>query len=95
MCVKQENDDELEVAEDEEDLEDESPENVEQIQLLKRELANLEQQTLNAKHEIEQWKRESKMLENMMKRPTLNNEMLSDIASDVMSRRDESVRKIF
>jgi hypothetical protein len=95
MCVKQENDDELEVAEDEEDLEDESPENVEQIQLLKRELANLEQQTLNAKHEIEQWKRESKMLENMMKRPTLNNEMLSDIASDVMSRRDESVRKFF
>jgi hypothetical protein len=93
LCVGKNVEADEDVAED--SLDEETPENAEQIQMLKWELANLEQQTLNAKVEIEQWKKESKMLENMMRRPNLNNEMLSDIVSDVLSRRDESVNFIF
>jgi hypothetical protein len=59
---------------------------------LKMELENIERQTIKSKLELEQWKQEAKALENMLRRPNQYNEMLSDIVSDVMSRRDESVR---
>jgi hypothetical protein len=92
MCVKPLDEDSMS---DEKYLEDsgdyDDPENEKQIQYLKMELANLERQTLSAKVEIEQWKKESKKLENMLRKPNANTEMLSDINSEVLSRRDESV----
>lgn len=62
-----------------------------QLKHLKMELANLEKQTLQSKMELEQWRQEAKVLENMLRKPDANLELLSDIQSDVISRRDESV----
>lgn len=62
-----------------------------QMKYLKLELANLEKQTMQSKLELEQWRQEAKILENMLKRPDNNTEVLSDIQSDVFSRREESV----
>lgn len=62
-----------------------------QLKHLKLELANLEKQTLQSKMELEQWRQEAKVLENMLRKPDANLELLSDIQSDVISRRDESV----
>lgn len=79
---------------DEDDLDinnDRDPETDVQLKHLKLELANLEKQTLQSKMELEQWRQEAKTLENMLRRPDSNFEILSDIQSDVISRRDESV----
>jgi hypothetical protein len=79
--------DEIEGDEDEED-----PEIADRLKLLKMELANIEKQTEKTKMEVEQWRKEAKMRENMLARPTQNLEVLSDIVSDVISRNNESVR---
>lgn len=60
-------------------------------QYLKMELQDIERQTMKSKMELEQWRKEAKMLENMLRKPNINIEVLSDIMSDVMSRKDESV----
>jgi lantibiotic modifying enzyme len=65
-----------------------------QFKILQQELAALDQETVKSKLELEKWKQEAKLFENMMKRPHSNFEMLSDIVSDVASRRDESVNII-
>jgi len=62
-----------------------------QFKILQKELAALNQETVKSKLELEKWKQEAKIFENMMKRPNANNEMLSDIVSDITSRKDESV----
>lgn len=62
-----------------------------QFKILQQELAALDQETVKSKLELEKWKQEGKLFENMMKRPNANNEILSDIVSDIASRRDESV----
>lgn len=66
-----------------------------QFKILQKELAALDQETVKSKLELEKWKQEAKIFENMMKRPNANNEMLSDIVSDITSRKDESVNKYF
>lgn len=63
-----------------------------QLKLLKMDLAKIDQQTLESKRELEQWRHEAKALENMLKKPNTNMEMLSDIQSEIRSRRDESVK---
>jgi hypothetical protein len=88
-----------EPVQDDEDLQDdiaiddkdEDPEVAERLKMLKLELANIEKQTEKTKLELEQWRREAKMRENMLARPTSNLEVLSDIVSDVISRHNESV----
>ena len=72
------------------DIEDD-PEMEDRLKLLKLELANIEKQTEKTKMEVEQWRQEAKLRENMLARPNTNMEILSDIVSDVLSRRDESV----
>ncbi len=61
------------------------------FKILQQELASLDQETVKSKLELEKWKQEARLFENMMKRPNANNEILSDIVSDIASRRDESV----
>ena len=89
------NDSDLEIFdlenEGESKLKDEEEEN--HFKFLQKELAALDQETVKSKLELEKWKQEAKVFENMMKRPNANNEMLSDIVSDIASRRDESVNK--
>ena len=75
--------------------EDFDAENTKEIEMLKKELINLEKQTLDTRLEIEEWRNESKKLENYLRRPVQNSEVLSDIVSDVLSKRDESVRGKF
>ncbi len=80
----------LDIENDEKKVKDEEEEK--QFKFLQIELAALDQETLKSKLELEKWKQEAKIFENMMKRPNNNNnEMLSDIISDVASRKDESV----
>lgn len=69
-----------------------SEEEERQFKILQQELAALDQETVKSKLELEKWKQEAKLFENMMKRPNANNEMLSDIVSDIASRKDESVK---
>ena len=59
--------------------------------LLQFELAALDQETIKSKMELEKWKQEAKVFENMMRKPTQNYEVLSDINSDITSKKDESV----
>jgi hypothetical protein len=73
------------------DIEDDDPEIEDRLKMLKLELANIEKQTEKTKMEVEQWRQEAKLRENMLARPNTNMEILSDIVSDVISRRDESV----
>lgn len=69
-----------------------SEEEERQFKILQQELAALDQETVKSKLELEKWKQEAKLFENMMKRPNANVEMLSDIVSDIVSRKDESVK---
>jgi hypothetical protein len=71
---------------------DDDPETANRLKLLKMELADMEKQAERTKMEVEQWRQEAKMRENMLARPTQNLEVLSDIVSDVISRNNESVR---
>jgi hypothetical protein len=71
--------------------EDDDPEIENRLQTLKMELANIEKQTEETKLEVEKWRKEAKLRENMLARPITNIEMLSDINSEVYSRREESV----
>jgi len=73
------------------DNEEDDPEMEDRLRMLKLELANIEKQTEKTKMEVEQWRQEAKLRENMLARPNTNMEILSDIVSDVISRRDESV----
>ena len=62
-----------------------------QFKFLQYELAALDQETIKSKLELEKWKQEAKVFENMMRKPSQNYEVLSDIVSDVTSKKDESV----
>jgi len=103
MCVKanedfDENRDSIDIMHDEkeklyvESEDEEDPENKE-IEILKKELVTLEKQTFDTRKEIEEWRKESKKLENMLRKPIQNMEVLSDIISDVVSKKEESVIK--
>jgi len=81
--------------ENDEDKKFKDEEEEKQFKFLQMELAALDQETLKSKLELEKWKQEAKIFENMMKRPNNNNEMLSDIVSDITSRKDESVNISF
>lgn len=70
----------------------EDPRSNDALKMLKMDLEKIDQQTLESKRELEQWRQEAKQLENLLKRPNTNMELLSEIQSDVISRRDESVR---
>ncbi len=72
---------------------DDDPELENRLKTLKMELANIEKQTEETKQEVEKWRKEAKLHENMLARPSTNIEILSDINSEVFSRRDESVNK--
>lgn len=61
------------------------------FKFLQKELAAIDQETLKSRLELEKWKQEAKIFENMMRRPNANSEMLSDIVSDIASKKDESV----
>jgi hypothetical protein len=82
------------IIDDNKDMEDEDPEIAERLKMLKMELYNIEKQTEKTKMEVEQWRQEAKMRENMLARPSSNLEVLSDIVSDVLSRNNESVRRL-
>jgi hypothetical protein len=86
------NDLEIEDNFDFENNEKEDEEN--KYKLLQYELAALDQETLKSKLELEKWKQEAKIFENMLRQPDQNNEILSEINSDIISKRDESVIKI-
>lgn len=74
------------LREDEDD-----PEIENRLEMLKKELATIEKQTEETKLEVEKWRKEAKLRENMLARPSTNLEILSDINSEVYSRREESV----
>jgi hypothetical protein len=74
-----------------EDDDNDDPEIEDRLQTLKMELANIEKQTEVTKLEVEKWRKEAKLRENMLARPSTNIEILSDINSEVYSRREESV----
>lgn len=63
-------------------------ENDEQVKYMKMQLTTIENQTEQAKNELNHWKKEAKMLENNLRRPNVKNngERLSEIVSDVNSR---------
>lgn len=63
----------------------------EQLKILKADLANIDKETQESKKELEQWRQEAKQLEKLLRKPNANLELLSDIQSEVVSRRDESV----
>jgi hypothetical protein len=84
---KNNNYDEEDYLKDDED----DPEIENRLQTLKKELASIEKQTEETKLEVEKWRKEAKLRENMLARPSTNLEILSDINSEVLSRREESV----
>lgn len=63
-------------------------ENDEQVKYMKMQLTTIENQTEQAKNELNHWKKEAKMLESNLRRPNVKNngERLSEIVSDVNSR---------
>jgi hypothetical protein len=79
------------IIEENKEVDEEDPEIADRLRMLKMELADIEKQTEKTKMEVEQWRQEAKMRENMLARPSSNLEVLSDIVSDVLSRNNESV----
>ena len=51
-------------------------------------MKHIERQTMESKQELDAWRKEAKKLEEMIKKPNHRTEMLSDIMSDVYSRKD-------
>jgi len=62
---------------------------------LKAELLSIEKQTLQSKLELEAWRKEAKILEDMLKKPNANTELISDILSEVNSRKSMFEEVIF
>lgn len=95
VYIKNKHNDDIYDDEEEYYREDEDdPELEDRLKTLKMELANIEKQTEETKKEVEKWRKEAKLQENLLARPSSNIEILSDINSEVFSRREESVKII-
>ena len=74
---------------DEYNLNNNLDEDDEHIKYMKEQLTSIENETNKKKNELQQWKKEAKILENSLRKPQVQlNEQLSDIASDINSKNE-------
>ena len=69
-------------------------EGFQEIRNLKKDLENIDKQKLESEKELEKWRKEARILENMLRKPNFFAENLSEINSDVISNNDHTVNII-